>query len=68
MPRKKSKLPDMAERKKRKTVTVWLRDDLAPVVEVLKMRPDGFTGWMEKALEKVKVSDEELAALKVFKK
>lgn len=66
--RKISIMPSMAERKKSRTVTVWLRDDLADKVAVLKMREGGFTGWMERQLEKVKVTDEELAALKVFKK
>lgn len=67
--RKISIMPSMAERKKSRTVTVWLRDDLADKVAVLKMREEGgFTGWMERQLEKVKVSPEELAALKVFKK
>lgn len=65
---KKAKLPDMANRTKEKTITCWVRKDLEDTVAVLKMRDGGFTGWLEKELAKVKISPEELAALKVFRK
>lgn len=68
MQKKKAKLSVMVKRTKQRTITCWVRQDLEDVVDILKMRKDGFTGWLESALEKVKVTPEELAALKVFKK
>jgi hypothetical protein len=69
MAKEKSKLQVMVKRTKSRTITCWIRQDLEDTVQVLKMRePGGFTGWLEQALSKVKVSPEELAALKVFKK
>lgn len=69
MAEEKSKLQLMVKRTKQRTITCWVRQDLEDTVQVLKMRePGGFTGWLEGQLAKVKVSPEELAALKVFKK
>lgn len=69
MPQPKAKLSVMVKRTKQRTITCWIRQDLEDTVQVLKMRePGGFTGWLERELAKVKVSPEELAALKVFKK
>lgn len=68
MAEEKSKLQVMVKRTKSRTITCWVRQDLEDTVQVLKMREGGFTGWLEQALSKVKVSPEELAALKVFKK
>lgn len=68
MSKPKAKLSVMVKRTKQRTITCWVRQDLEDTVQVLKMRDGGFTGWLEKQLEKVKVSPEELAALKVFKK
>ena len=64
----KSKLHVMVKRTKQRTITCWVRQDLEDTVSVLKMREGGFTGWLEQELAKVKISPEELAALKVFKK
>ena len=63
-----AKLRVMVKRTKKRTITCWVREDLEDTVQVLKMREGGFTGWLESELAKVKVSDEELAALKVFRK
>lgn len=65
---KKAKLSVMVKRTKQRTITCWVRQDLEDTVSVLKMREGGFTGWLERELAKVKISPEELAALKVFKK
>lgn len=64
----KAKLHVMVKRTKQRTITCWVRQDLEDTVAVLKMRDGGFTGWLERELAKVKISPEELAALKVFKK
>ena len=64
----KAKLHVMVKRTKKRTITCWVREDLEDTVQVLKMREGGFTGWLESELAKVKISPEELAALKVFKK
>lgn len=63
-----TKLQVVVKRTKKRTITCWVREDLEDTVQVLKMRDSGFTGWLESQLEKVKISPEELAALKVFKK
>ena len=68
MSKSKAKLSVMVKRTKQRTITCWVRQDLEDTVSVLKMREGGFTGWLEAQLAKVKVSPEELAALKVFKK
>lgn len=57
----------MAKRTKKRTITCWIREDLEKTVDILKMRPGGFTGWLEEQLGKVEVSKGELAALKVFR-
>ena len=64
----KANLSVMVKRTKQRTITCWVRQDLEDTVQVLKMREGGFTGWLESELAKVKISPEELAALKVFKK
>ena len=64
----KANLSVMVKRTKQRTITCWVRQDLEDTVQVLKMREGGFTGWLEQELAKVKISPEELAALKVFKK
>lgn len=64
----KAKLSVMVKRTKQRTITCWVRQDLEQTVQVLKLREGGFTGWLERELAKVKISPEELAALKVFKK
>ena len=63
-----TKLQVVVKRTKKRTITCWVREDLEDTVQVLKMRDSGFTGWLESQLEKVKISPEDLAALKVFKK
>lgn len=63
-----TKLQVVVKRTKKRTITCWVREDLEDTVQVLKMRDSGFTGWLESQLEKVKISPEELAALKVFRK
>lgn len=68
MVQQKAKLHVMVKRTKQRTITCWVRQDLEDTVQVLKMREGGFTGWLEQELAKVKISPEELAALKVFKK
>lgn len=68
MAEQKAKLEVMAKRTKQKTITCWLRQDLEETVAVLKLREGGFTGWLESELEKVQISPEERAALKIFKK
>lgn len=56
----------MAKRTKSKTLTVWYRDDLEEKVQYLKMKPGGLTAFIEGALEKLKISDDELKAMRLL--
>lgn len=56
----------MAKRTKSKTLTVWYRDDLEEKVRYLKMKPGGLTAFIESALEKLKISDDELKAMRLL--
>ena len=58
----------MAKRTKKKTITCWVRQDLEDTVAILKMRPGGFTGWLEEKLAQENVTEQERAALAVFRK
>lgn len=53
-------------RMKTKSITMRYDESLAEKVEVLKHRPGGVTKVFEDALRRVKVTDEEVAAAKVF--
>lgn len=63
---KNAKLSDV--RKKKRTITVWIRDDLAEKVDVIKFRPGGLTAVVEDAIDKVEISDEELAAARLLRR
>lgn len=58
----------MNMRKKKRTITVWIRDDLGPKVDVIKFRPGGLTRVVEDALDAVDVTPEELAAAALLRK
>jgi hypothetical protein len=58
----------MAKRTKQRTITCWVRQDLEDTVAILKMRPGGFTGWLEGKLAQEPVTEQERAALAVFRK
>ena len=63
MAKSKTKLNGM----KTKTLTVRYRDDLEDKITLLKCRPGGVSKFVEDALDKLKVTDEELKALKVVR-
>lgn len=51
---------------KTKSITMRYDESLADIVAVLKHRPGGVTKVFEAALRRVKITDEELAAVKLF--
>ena len=64
--KKNAKLASMANRKKSKTLTVWYRDDLEEKVQYLKMKPGGLTAFIENALDKLDIPEEELQAMRLL--
>ena len=54
-------------RKKNKTLTIWIADDVADKVEILKCRPGGVTKFIEDRLREMPVTEQELAALKLLR-
>lgn len=61
---KRAKLSSM----KTKTLTIRYSDEYAEVVELLKHREGGLTAFIENALSKVKITDDERKALQLLKK
>lgn len=53
---------------KTKTLTIRYSDEYAEVVELLKHREGGLTAFIENALSKVRISDDERKALQLLKK
>lgn len=56
------------QRMKTKILAIRYNDELTEKVEALKLRPGGITAFVEAALSKVKVSDDERRALQILKK
>lgn len=60
---KKSKLPDMS-----KTTTVRYPDSLEDKIQVLRCRPGGVSRFFTEAVEKMKVTEQEIKAAKLLRR